>query len=248
MQLALKEWWTSGKEIEKRFIINPDKWLILPDNYLIYHQAEIGSGKAEKIIPIFREKTLSILSDYRDTCRSLEEALCQIKAVQSVKIRTRRILDPKNKSLRAELTLKFKTKNPEFKIYDEYNLGIDPELSLRLIEHIAPGHQNDEWDTEYGVRKHRYNILGPDGKIWDLDKLQWLNKWLYIWEIELPSTDTPLILPHWAIHQVNGDNKLKFLGTKELQETPWEHLSQKEKNEYLKYFQKRSWLKKVIGL
>jgi hypothetical protein len=98
--------------------------------------------------------------------------LSQISTDQSIKLRVRKILDPKNGTERAEFTIKEKTSHPEFKIYQEHNINIDTALADTLIKHIAPEHKITDEYSEHGVRKLRYNIPGPDGKIWDIDALQ----------------------------------------------------------------------------
>lgn len=229
------DWVSSSKEIEQRYIINPHNWLYLPQRYLEYHQAEIWSGKAWIVIGKFYTRTQDIFSDiHTDSLTTIQSLLSNISVDQAIKLRVRKILDPKNWTERAEFTVKEKTDHPEFKIYQEHNIKIDPNLANNLIEHIALEHKISDEHSEYGVRKLRYNIPGPDGKIWDIDALQGLNAWLYVGEIEVSSIDTTITLPKWAVMRVNGNPEFRFLGTKELQKMPWSKLSQETRKLYLR--------------
>ena len=229
------DWISSSKEIEQRYIINPHNWLYLPQKYLEYHQAEIWSGKAWIVIEKFYTRTRDIFSTiHSDSLSTIRSLLSSISANQAIKLRVRKILDPKTWTERAELTVKEKTYHPEFKIYQEHNIDIGIGLAINLIQHIALEHKITDMNSEYGVRKLRYNVPGPDGKIWDIDALQWLNAWLYIWEIEVNSLDTTIALPKWAAMRVNGKPEFSFLGTKELQKTPWSNISPEIRKLYFK--------------
>ncbi len=222
---------TSGNEMEQRYIINPLLWLYLPKEHLEYHQAEIGSWKARNVIDKFYTRTHDIFSRiHTESLSIMQWLLWSIATEQQIKLRIRKIFDPKNWETRAEFTVKEKFDHPEFKIYKEHNINIDPNLAIALIEHIAPEHIITDNITEHGVRKLRYNILWPDGALWDVDALQGLNAWLYIWEIEVTSLETPIITPSWAVKKVNGDPNFKFLGTKDLQKIPWMMLSEEKRN------------------
>lgn len=224
----------SSDEIEQRYIINPHRWLYLPRIYLEYHQAEIWSGKAWKVIDKFYTRTADIFSIvHNDALSTIRWFLSTISVEQEIKLRIRRIFDPANWQTRAEFTVKEKTDNPKFKIYREHNIAIDPYLATALIEHITPKHRVTDAISESGVRKFRYNIAWPDGMLWDVDALQWLNAWIYIGEIEVPSIETQIILPTWAVKKANGDPNFKFLGTKDLQKTPWTMLSEEQRNKYI---------------
>lgn len=229
------DWISSSKEIEQRYIINPHNWLYLPQRYLEYHQAEIGSWKAWIVIDKFYSRTQDIFSTiHTDSLRTIQSLLSSISIDQSIKLRIRKILDPKNWTERAEFTVKEKTNHPEFKIYQEHNINIDTGLAINLIRHIALEHKITDGNSEHGVRKFRYNIPGPDGKIWDIDALQGLNAWLYVGEIEVNSLDTIIVPPKWAVMRVNGNPEFRFLGTKELQKIPWSKLSQETRKLYLR--------------
>jgi CYTH domain-containing protein len=229
------DWISSSKEIEQRYIINPHNWLYLPSKYMEYHQAEIGSWRAWIVIDKFYARTQDIFSwAHSDSLTTIQSFLSTISIDQAIKLRVRKILDPKNGTQRAEFTVKEKTNHPEFKIYQEHNIDIDPALAINLIRHIALEHKVTDEHSEHGVRKLRYNIPGPDGKIWDIDALQWLNAWLHIGEIEVNSVDTTIALPKWAVMRVNGIPEFRFLGTKELQKIPWSKLTQEDRKLYLK--------------
>jgi CYTH domain-containing protein len=224
------------KEIEQRYVIDPSRWLYLPKRYLEYHQAEIGSWQITKVITEFRAQTAGLLTGYEAaTGRMIESLFSQIATTEQIKLRIRRILDPIEHSLRAEFTLKkkFPSKNG-FKLYEEYNLPIHPILWLSLIEHIAPRHvipRHVTWiaQNEYGVRKFRYNIFSSDKKKWDIDIFQWKNAGLGLWEVEVGSIQAKVRTDAWAVKKVNGDPELKFLGTAELQKTPYDELPEKQR-------------------
>ncbi len=224
-----------SKEIEQRYIIDPFKWLYLPRKYLEYHQAELGSWLASEVIGTFKDKTRGLLLwDELTTGRKIETLFSSIQKTQQIKLRIRRIFDPREFSLRAELTLKEKLPNKDnFKIYKEHNIPINPILGLGIIEHIAPWHEVTNHQKEHGVRKFRYNVGWPDEKIWDVDVLQWLNAWVHIGEIEVWTTKVKINVPPWAVKRVNWDPTFHFLWTKELQETPFSRLPAKIKAPYL---------------
>ena len=93
---------------------------------------------------------------------TIQSFLSTISTDQAIKLRVRKILDPRNRTERAEFTVKEKTNHPEFKIYKEHNIDIDTSLAMNLIRHIAPEHKITDEHSEHGVRKLRYNIPGPD--------------------------------------------------------------------------------------
>ncbi len=224
----------SSQEIEQRYIVDPLRWLYLPREYQEFHQAEIGSWQADTVISTFNAQVNQILvNDSSGVRNQIEVLLATIDTTKQIKLRIRRIFDPKINLLHAEFTLKIKEKHSQFKIYQETNLPIDPILANTIIEHIAPRHTIDSNTFECWVRKFRYHVLGPDGKQWDVDILKWLNAWLHIGEIEVDSTKTVIVRPPWAVMQVNWKHVFRYLGTKELQKIPWSKLSDKKKEKYL---------------
>ncbi len=226
---------SSSREIEQRYIIDPLRWLYLPREHLEYHQAELWSGPAKEVIEIFKQKTRGLLlGDELTTGRMIESLFSSIRATQYIKLRIRRIFDPREVSLRAEFTLKEKFPSVNnFKIYEEHNIPIHAVLWLGLIEHIAPWHEIKNQKREHGVRKLRYNVAWPDGKMWDIDAHQSLSAGVHLGEIEVSTERTKVEIPPWAVKLVSGDSKFRFLGTKELQEVPFSQLSQKVKAPYL---------------
>ena len=224
----------SCDEIEQRFIIDPLLWLYLPRDFKIYHQAEIGSGDLWVVLDKFYTKARQVLEwKSNQSTRDIEDFLWKFDGINRIKLRIRNIFDPEKHTVAAQFTAKIRTDHPEFKIYQEHNLDIDPAVGLSLIQQIAPPHNTWAWNQEFWVRKLRYNIAGPDGMLWDVDVLQWLNAGIHIWEIEVPSIDTSFQLPTWAVKKVNGDPKYSFLGTKNLQKTPWALLSAEKRALYL---------------
>lgn len=233
MMSHIKHEWK--REVEQRYAIDPSRWLYLPKTYTEYHQAEIGSGKASEVIREFLRNTEWLLSwpniQYGDAIQWL---FSQINPSQRIKLRIRRIFDPREYSLRAEFTLKEKLESWVFKVYNEHNIAIDAILALSLIEHIAPRLEFDGNPVEYWVRKFRYNVQGPDTKIWNIDVLQWYNSWLTLWEIEVTRKNTRIELPKYAVLQVNGKSEFRFLWTAELQKNPWQQLPADVRENYIR--------------
>lgn len=235
--------WT--KEIEQRYAIDPSRRLYLPRNYQEYHQAEIWSGKASEVIAKFLGNTQGLLLWANQRYRNeIEWLFSQIDPTQRIKLRIRRIFDPREFSLRAEFTLKEKLESEVFKVYNEHNIAIDAILALSLIEQIAPRLEFDGNPVEYWVRKFRYNILGPDTKKWDIDVLQWYNSWLTLWEIEVARKNTHIELPECAVLKVNGKPEFRFLWTAELQKTPWHQVPVDIRENYIRQVYFPSVLKK----
>jgi CYTH domain-containing protein len=71
-------------------------------------------------------------------------------------------------------------------------------------EEIAPGEFERLWPLTAGarVRKRRYRV--PDGElVWEID--EFLDRELWLAEIELPSADTEVEVPEWLAPYVVRD-------------------------------------------
>ncbi len=228
---------SSSREIEQRYGVDENSWLYLPKTFLEYHQAEIASGKIEQVVKKFAGQANGVLQmgEYTEYRASIASLLSSVWPQQRIKIRIRRIFNPKKWSLHAEFTLKEKLLSLtwKFKVYQEHNIIIDPEFALKLIEHVAPWFLLPDGTFEYWVRKRRYIVKWPDGKRWDVDKLLWYNTGLSLAEIEVASEDEIIDLPSWAAVHINGNPMFKCFWTAELQKTPWLFLPRDIQDNYL---------------
>lgn len=55
------------------------------------------------------------------------------------------------------------------------------------------------------VEKRRYEWTGPDGFVWEVDEFEGGLANLIVAEVELPSEDTPVVLPDWVGVEVTGN-------------------------------------------
>lgn len=220
-------------EIEQRYAVNPYNKLQLPVQHTDYHQCEIWSWRSEDIISEFKSRTTSVLSQDRgELARMLDWLFSWFESWTLIKLRIRIKSNPFNNERTSEFTVKVKSHSQKFKKYTEYNIPINPDLAFKLISHLSPRIQN--WnDFEYWVVKSRYIVPWPDWLSWDVDVFKWPNAWLYIAEIEVKSTSTPIQLPNWAVRRMNGFKKYKPFWTAELQVVPFQYQSEKVRRVYL---------------
>ena len=54
------------------------------------------------------------------------------------------------------------------------------------------------------VEKIRYVLPGPDGILWEVDEFEGALAGLVLAEVELPSSQTSVVLPAWAGHEITG--------------------------------------------
>jgi CYTH domain-containing protein len=213
----------SSKEIEQRYAVDHTSGLYLPKEYKNYHQAELWSWKVREVVETFTGKTEAILSHFPKHKNAILALLNKMNPCKPLKIRIRIITDWTQGTKHSEFTLKQKTPNDDYKIYDEYNLPIDNQLAIELIEHIAPALiVPGDNSVEYWVNKNRYITLWPDGKPWDLDVYQRLNTGLFIAEIEVDWLDVKIKLPPYIKKRMNGYDIYKPFWTGELQKVPFQ--------------------------
>lgn len=226
------------QEIEQRWAIDPRRWLILPNQFSRFHQAEIATGEAHVVMQDFRKRVsrfwfgLVFTGEYREVIQELGQIYQWIHTAQKVKLRVRAIIDPFTDKQSWQLTLKEKLKSKNgFKRYREYDILISFWLAENLIKWVSP---------EWGVRKDRYNVAWPDGRLWDIDTMirntdfiRELKIPLTLWEIEVNSVCDEVVYPKWAIHQINGNKQFKCFWTAELQKTPWENIDISTRQAYL---------------
>lgn len=225
----------SSKEIEQRYAVDHTNGLYLPKEYKNYHQAELWSWKVWEVISVFTEKTEEILSRYPDYKDAILALLSQMNPRKPLKIRIRIITDPFQRRKHSEFTLKQKTPNDTFKIYDEYNLPINDRLAIELIELIAPAIVIPGGNSvEYWVNKNRYATVWPDMKVWDLDVYQRLNTGLFIAEIEVVWIDEKIVLPTYIGKRMNGYDMYKPYWTGELQKVPFQLMSKGLRERFLR--------------
>ena len=55
------------------------------------------------------------------------------------------------------------------------------------------------------VEKRRYEWTGPDGFVWEVDEFEGGLDNLIVAEVELPSEDTPVVLPDWVGVELTGN-------------------------------------------
>lgn len=240
MPKHLKE--TVFEEIEQRWAIDPWCWLALPYQYFRFHQAEIASWPAHEVMSEFKRRIskfwlgIVITWDHKEALKELKKIYQHIRHTQRVKLRVRSIIDPLTDKQTWQLTLKEKFESKKwFKRYKEHDIAISHSLAEDMIRRVSPSG---------GVRKNRYNIPWPDGKVWDVDQIlgndnyiDELDSQLMLWEIEVSSIDEHFEIPEWAIHQINGKREFKAFWTAQLQETPWSKMDPVIKSKYLELFE-----------
>lgn len=57
------------------------------------------------------------------------------------------------------------------------------------------------------IDKTRYIVTDLNGQIWDIDEFHGVNEGLVVAEIEIPSEDTPIVLPTWVRKEVTFDKR-----------------------------------------
>ena len=52
------------------------------------------------------------------------------------------------------------------------------------------------------IDKTRYVVTDEHGQVWDIDEFHGINEGLVVAEIEIPSEDTPIVIPNWVTKEV----------------------------------------------
>jgi len=57
------------------------------------------------------------------------------------------------------------------------------------------------------IDKTRYVVTDEHGQVWDIDEFHGINEGLVVAEIEIPSEDTPIVIPNWVTKEVTFDKR-----------------------------------------
>lgn len=57
------------------------------------------------------------------------------------------------------------------------------------------------------IDKTRYVVTDEHGQVWDIDEFHGINEGLVVAEIEIPSEDTPIVIPTWVKKEVTFDKR-----------------------------------------
>lgn len=147
----------------------------------------------------------------------LEEEWRRQKPVKSVALRQGYLCNDEHKSLRvrlmedrAFLTLKSRSKNAR---RHEFEYEIPAEDGKQMLELLAYAR----------IEKTRHYIT-YEGKLWEVDEFEGLNKGLFVAEIELDREDETYLLPSWAGRNITSDKRYSNANLAINPFSTWDHV------------------------